>query len=137
MDKKSKSKIFKLLAFIILLVVIVLVVGVVTKPKVEENKYPNLDIFAQCISDSGAKFYGAFWCSHCGEQKQIFGSAKQYLPYVECSSADGRSQLEICNKEGIKGFPTWKFADGSELSGRQELETLAAKTSCNLPEIDK
>lgn len=137
MDKKSKSKIVKLLAFIILLVAIVLAIGAITKPKTESGKYSNLDSFAQCINDSGAKFYGTFWCSHCGEQKKMFGSAKQYLPYIECSSADGRSQLEVCNREGIEGFPTWKFANGSELSGRQELETLAAKTSCNLPEIDK
>jgi hypothetical protein len=25
----------------------------------------NLDDFAKCIKDSGAMFYGAFWCPHC------------------------------------------------------------------------
>ena len=29
--------------------------------------------------------YGAFWCSHCFEQKQAFGAeAAHELPYVEC-----------------------------------------------------
>ena len=29
--------------------------------------------------------YGAFWCSHCYEQKQKFGlDAMQAFPYVEC-----------------------------------------------------
>ncbi len=33
----------------------------------------------------GAKMYGAFWCSHCFEQKQAFGEAAGHdLPYVEC-----------------------------------------------------
>ena len=29
--------------------------------------------------------YGAFWCSHCYEQKQAFGAAAmEAFPYVEC-----------------------------------------------------
>lgn len=33
----------------------------------------------------GAKFYGAFWCSHCYDQKVQFGAqAAELLPYVEC-----------------------------------------------------
>ncbi len=42
--------------------------------------------FATCIKDSGAKFYGAFWCSHCQEQKAMFGKSSKLLPYVECST---------------------------------------------------
>jgi len=36
------------------------------------------DTLAQCIADSGAKFYGAFWCPHCQNQKQAFGSAANH-----------------------------------------------------------
>lgn len=133
MDKKSKSKVIKFSIFIIALIVVVAGIGIISRPKTEIVKYSNLDGFAQCINDSGAKFYGTFWCSFCNKQKESFGSAKQYLPYVECSTADGRSQLEVCNKEGIDGYPTWKFTDGSELSGLQDLEVLAEKTSCSLP----
>ena len=32
---------------------------------------------------SGAKMYGAFWCSHCADQKEEFGSGAD-IPYVEC-----------------------------------------------------
>lgn len=40
---------------------------------------------AQRLKAAGAQFYGAFWCSHCLEQKQIFGkAASAELPYVEC-----------------------------------------------------
>jgi hypothetical protein len=133
MDKNSKSKIIKLIAFIVGLILIVAGIGIFAKPKTEVVKYSNLDGFAQCINDSGAKFYGTFWCSFCGKQKESFGSAKQYLPYVECSTPDGKGMLEVCKKEGIDGFPTWKFTDGTELSGLQDLEVLATKTSCELP----
>jgi hypothetical protein len=132
MEKKSKSKIIKFIIFIIILVVIISVVGIITAPKTKTTKYSNLDKFAQCINNSGAKFYGTFWCSFCNKQKEMFGTAKQYLPFIECSSADGRSQLEVCNKEGIDGYPTWKFIDGTELSGLQKLEFLADKTNCEL-----
>lgn len=37
------------------------------------------------LKDAGAKMYGAFWCSHCFEQKQIFGKeVASNFPYVEC-----------------------------------------------------
>ena len=134
MDKNSKSKIIKFSAFIIALIIVVAVAGVVANPKTKVIKYSNLDGFAQCINDSGAKFYGTFWCSFCNKQKEMFSSAEQYLPYVECSTPDGRSQLQTCKQADIDGFPTWKFSDGSELSGLQDLAVLARKTSCELPE---
>lgn len=133
MDKKSKTKIVKFSFFVGILIIFIVGIGVILRPQTEVVKYSNLDGFAKCIRDSGAKFYGTFWCSYCNKQKQMFGSAEQYLPYVECSSADSRSQLEICTKEGIEGFPTWKFADGSSASGLLELDVLAEKTKCTLP----
>jgi hypothetical protein len=93
-----------------------------------------LDSFAQCINDSGAKFYGAFWCPHCQNQKDEFGKSAKLLPYVECSTPDGRSQLPICDEAGIKGYPTWRFSDGTELTGEISLEKLSEVTSCPLPE---
>lgn len=93
-----------------------------------------LDAFAQCLSDKGAKFYGAFWCPHCQNQKTIFGSSKKYLPYIECSTPDGRNQIDECNKAGITGYPTWIFEDMSTSTGEQSLETLSQKTGCALPE---
>ena len=90
--------------------------------------------FAQCITDNGAVFYGAFWCPHCANQKQDFGSAFKNVNYVECSLPDRSGQTEICNQKNITGYPTWEFADGSRLSGEQSLATLAQKTSSTLPQ---
>jgi hypothetical protein len=93
------------------------------------------DAFAKCIAQSGAKFYGAFWCPHCAAQKQEFGSSEQYLPYVECSLPDDESaQTQICIDKNIGSYPTWVFPDGSRLTGTTPLATLAQKTGCALPD---
>ena len=93
-----------------------------------------LDDFAKCLDGKGAKFYGAFWCSHCQNQKAIFGSSKKYLPYVECSTPDSNSQLPICKGDNVNVYPTWKFSDGSVQEGELTLGELAEKTGCVLPE---
>lgn len=100
------------------------------------GKPGELDGFASCIAESGAKFYGAFWCPHCQNQKALFGRSARLLPYIECSTPDGQSQLKICADANVGGYPLWEFADGSRLSGEISLETLAEKTSCALPESE-
>lgn len=89
--------------------------------------------FAQCLEEEGATFFGAFWCPHCQEQKQMFSSAAEELPYVECSTPDGQGQTQVCQNENIQSYPTWEFADGSRETGVLEMETLAEKTGCELP----
>lgn len=90
------------------------------------------DGFAQCLTDAGAKFYGAYWCPHCQNQKKSLGNSKN-IPYVECSTPNGQGQLPVCTDAGITGYPTWVFADGSRLDGERTLEELAEKTLCTLP----
>lgn len=92
------------------------------------------DGFASCIEESGATFYGAFWCPHCNEQKQMFGKSADLLPYTECSMPDGENQTQACIDAGIKSYPTWEFTDGERLEGTQQLTTLAERTGCELPE---
>ncbi|MCC6520877.1 hypothetical protein IT403_02770 [Candidatus Nomurabacteria bacterium] len=114
------------------LVTIVFVGGIlvlVKKPS-GPGKY---DQFAQCLADKGAKFYGAFWCPHCQNQKRMFGSkSAKLLPYTECSTPDGKGTTQACIDAGVKSYPTWKFADGTELVGEIPLAQLAEKTSCVL-----
>ncbi|MEK7219436.1 MAG: hypothetical protein AAB687_02045 [Patescibacteria group bacterium] len=126
---------------IFLSVIVVLILGVVTTVLlrssggsaivVADGKY---DTFATCLKDKGAVFYGAFWCPHCQSQKKLFGSSVKLLPYVECSTADGARQLQICKDKNVTGYPTWEFADGSVLNGEIPLAQLAEKTSCVLPQ---
>ncbi len=103
------------------------------------GKAGKLDAFATCVKDSGAKFYGAFWCPHCQAQKARFGSSAKLLPYIECSTPDGQGQLAVCKDIGITTYPTWYFASSTattseKVLGEVELVDIAAKTSCILPE---
>ena len=88
---------------------------------------------AQCIKDSGAIFYGAFWCPHCAEQKKILGSRKFNYNYVECSTIDRKGLTQVCKDENITNYPTWKFADEETCTGSYSLAALASKSSCPLP----
>ena len=102
----------------------------------EAGKPGQYDALATCLGESGATFYGAFWCPHCNDQKKTFGKSEELLPYVECSTPDGNGQTQVCIDNQIQSYPTWIFADGSRLTGAQSVQALAAKTSCEatLPE---
>ena len=87
----------------------------------------------QHLSEVGATFYGAWWCPHCHDQKQLFGSeASQLIPYVECATPDGEAQTPACQEAGITGYPTWEI-NGERLSGTQTLEELAQITGYEGP----
>jgi hypothetical protein len=92
-----------------------------------------LDGFAKCVAKSGAKMYGAWWCPHCADQKELFGYTFQYVNYVECSPKGQRTENDTCKQAGIKNFPTWQFSDGIRVEGMLHLQALGEKTGCNLP----
>ncbi len=103
---------------------------------IEPGKY---DGFAQCLKDKGATFYGAWWCPHCNDQKKLFGSSAKLLPYFECYIyPDTSHPIQACVEKKVPGYPTWELADGTRLPNENTagvtLETLAAKTSCELPQ---
>lgn len=123
----EKNKIIFTVIFIIL--GIGLAVGLSIFQNKGSGKYDEL---AQCINDSGAKFYGAFWCPHCSDQKRIFGKSTKLLPYIECSNPD-RSQNQLCIDEKIQGYPTWEFPDGTRIAEVMEPAKLAELTQCALP----
>lgn len=124
----KKTKLFFVRLVIALVVVSGIIYGVYMK-----NQPGQLDEFTRCLSEKGAKFYGTFWCSHCQNQKKLFGKSAKLLPYTECSTPDGKGQLAVCAENNIEGYPTWIFADNSRLSGAIPLQTLAEKTNCQLP----
>ena len=98
------------------------------------GKPGRLDAFASCIKESGATYYGAFWCPNCKNQEALFGRSARLLPRVECSTPDGSGQLKVCQDANIKGYPTWDFANGTRESGTLSLKRLSEATGCLLPE---
>jgi hypothetical protein len=92
-----------------------------------------MDAFAQCLGTKGAKMYGAYWCPHCADQKERFGSSFQYAPYVECGIKGSQAEAQVCIDAAVKHFPTWTFADGARVEGDHPLEFLGEATGCPLP----
>ena len=91
----------------------------------------NYDKFAQCLSEKGAVEYGAYWCGHCKEQKEMFGSSFKFINYIECDPNGEAARPELCAAAEITGYPTW-IINGKRLEGVQKFETLAEATNCTL-----
>lgn len=94
---------------------------------------PGSEALAKCLATRGVSMYGAYWCAHCQDQKELFGSAFRHVPYVECARHGSREQDPICAQRGITAYPTWVFADGSRWSGVLSLEDLGRKSGCSSP----
>ncbi len=94
-----------------------------------------LDNFARCLADKKAVMYGAFYCEHCKEQKDLFGDSAQYLPYVECVEKGTRKITDQCKTLGIRKTPTWIFEQsGDRIEGKVlSLQELSQKSGCPLP----
>ncbi|KAL1215603.1 Thiol-disulfide oxidoreductase LTO1 [Cardamine amara subsp. amara] len=92
------------------------------------------------LNSIGAKMYGAFWCSHCLEQKEMFGrEAAKLLNYVECfpeGYKKGTKIFKACADAGIEGFPTWIIND-EVLSGEVELAELAEMSGFSLDQANE
>jgi uncharacterized membrane protein/glutaredoxin len=81
-------------------------VGVLGRPPAVEDPFARA--LALHLSQRGAKMYGAYWCPHCVEQKELFGASARRLPYVECSTGGpGSRQASACLAAGIRQYPTW------------------------------
>jgi hypothetical protein len=119
---------------LLILAVLVVVGGIFYFIWWQDNAPSKLEAFAKCLSDKGAKMYGAFWCPHCQAQKGMFGTAKKYLPYVECSTPDTNGELQVCKDQNVTEYPTWKFPDGTTHAGEMTLQELAEKSGCQLPQ---
>ena len=80
---------------------------------------------AEHLAKTDAKFYGAYWCPHCIEQKESFGASVKRIPYIECSPGGPRApQATECKEKDIKGYPTW-IINGARYSGNLTLDALA------------
>jgi len=90
---------------------------------------------AAFLGEKGAKMYGAFWCSHCEDQKETFGAGAP-VPYVECFPDGWRRGTPLdaaCASAEITGFPTWVLADGTRFEGEKSLAELARAAGFRAP----
>ena len=84
------------------------------------------DGFASCLTQSGLKMYGTEWCSHCKDQKKMFGNSFDYIDYIDCDS-----NKDACLSAGVKGYPTWKLNSAS-YPGTRQLSQLSQISGCEL-----
>jgi len=115
-----------------LIIVLILVAGAPAIYLWKRPRVSRLDAFAKCLAVRQVKMYGLYWCTHCEEQKEMFGSAFQYVPYIECGTKGSRAEQPACLQAGVKNFPTWQFVTDRH-EGVLRLETLSEKTGCSLP----
>ena len=78
---------------------------------------------AKHLTEVKATMYGAYWCPHCMEQKELFGEAFKYINYVECDPMGRRANPALCHEKGIKVYPTWEIK-GNFYQGVRSLEEL-------------
>lgn len=76
-----------------------------TQPVVSTTSSDSARSLARRLRDAGAVMYGAFWCSHCFDQKQAFGAeAMADFPYVECFP-DGWHKVRVVPACGALALP--------------------------------
>lgn len=90
------------------------------------------DDFAKCLTDNGVKMYGAYWCPHCNNQKELFGNSFKHVTYIECAIQGSNDQTAECKAAGVDTYPTWQFTDSSRMTGELSLAILAQKSGCML-----
>jgi uncharacterized membrane protein len=93
-------------------------------PEVTTDSTDSAMQLAADLQSLDARFYGAYWCSHCFEQKQAFGKqAMQRIPYVECSKEGMNAQVSFCKEKNIPGYPTWEIS-GKLYPGEKALDEI-------------
>ncbi|CAD5927394.1 vitamin K epoxide reductase family protein [Planktothrix agardhii 1806] len=133
-DWEDRGQLF----FIAVVVAMITLIGTlavyapINSPRAEESQFnittisdpANIEL-AEYLTQSGAKMYGAFWCGHCHDQKQLFGQqAVDKMPYIECDKEGKNPQLDLCKAKNIEGYPTWEIK-GKMYTGIQSLEKLS------------
>jgi hypothetical protein len=76
------------------------------------------------LQNLNTRFFGAYWCSHCYEQKERLGKeAMNKIPYIECSREGKNSQADLCKARKIPGYPTWEI-NSRLFPGERSIEEL-------------
>ena len=93
-------------------------------PAVRAHSSPRALQLGKRLSERGARYYGAYWCSHCADQKETLGAeAMRLVPYLECAPDGLNSRREECVDAGVKGYPTWEV-DGQLFPGERDLDEI-------------
>jgi 2-hydroxychromene-2-carboxylate isomerase len=98
------------------------VAGVSTQEEAKSSDYT--EKLAKFLAEKGMTMYGAEWCTHCQDQKKLFGDAFKYVDYVECDAKGPDANPDECVARDVKGYPTWIY-EGKQYEGQKTLSELA------------
>jgi len=94
-------------------------------PTITKHSSPQALAVAQDLQSLDARMFGAYWCSHCFNQKQALGlEAKELFTYIECDKEGVGSQYPLCKSKKVPGYPTWEIK-GNLYPGEKSVEELA------------
>lgn len=101
-------------------------------PAITEQSDSRTMAIGRNLKKRGAKMYGAYWCSHCYDQKQRLGQkAFAKVEYIECDKGGVNTQAPLCREKRIPGYPTWEI-DGELYPGELKIDDLE-KLAAGLP----
>jgi hypothetical protein len=125
-SKFNKIIIYSLIVLFVFTSIFLIYGGGSLITKNSSTKLGTYDTFAKYLTEKGAIMYGTEWCSHCKNQKALFGESFQYVNYIDCDKYSAS-----CSDAGITGYPTW-IINKTKYSGEQSLEKLAKLTGYDL-----
>jgi len=93
----------------------------------ELSRVDEVDQLAGCLTRNEVRLYGLKTCPHCISQKEEFGSAVEYLSYLECTKNRKR-----CIEDGIRSVPAWVKGDKDKIAvGKKSLDRISELAGCN------
>jgi len=85
----------------------------------------------QCLTDKGVRFFGTAQCPWCIRQKELFGEAVEFLPYIECTLGIATEQeIAMCEEASIGSVPDWRFPGKEPVLGMQSIERIVELSGC-------
>jgi len=109
---------------VVVVLVLALHFGGVFDPAAGPEK-PQLKALAVHLGESGARFFGTYWCPNCQQQKALFEASAERLPYVECTPGGrGGPVNPACVANEVTNYPTW-IIRGSRHTGVISVAELA------------
>jgi hypothetical protein len=95
-----------------------------SNPKQDDTIIKDINQIAQCLWQKWVKMYWTETCSHCIDQKELFGDSFKYINYIDCAK-----DTNACAK--LQWTPTREFSGWELLEGKQTISTLAEKAWCS------
>ena len=88
---------------------------------------------ARCLTEKGVRFFGTTECPWCTRQKELFGPAAEFLPYIECSPNFATEQeAAMCEEANIGGVPDWRFPGQDPITGMQSIARITELSGCEI-----